>query len=447
MVSNNQCDGRCSLGRYGASTGLTADADCSECAIGTFTESIGSVNCKSCALGLYPNPDVAALAKCVACDAGKYGQGDGDALTEAAGCATCDAGTYQPSSGQALCALCARGKFVTGTPSAAAVVCADCPVGKFSSAGAGFCDECSSGTYNDEPKQYVCKNCAVNTYRVAVMGDLAIASTDCTDCPANTYSPPGSTVPASCDANAVPRMAVTSIATDCGASCALVSGGVLTLSGSLLESSMTITVGGSPCVPVSVASNAASATCPLPVGTGGDAQVLVSSHPLEEGIADQVTYDCPARTKSMANGKCVFEDEVRKEPLGFNNVCPDASTAGSIGCNNDIVQPNGTDDDYNETLIAFLIPVGGVAGFVAALVIMAVTILYFTKSPYLKHLRQFDRFGGLHGVNENAAVRFTKTPLGGFVSLLFGSAFLSLQSTRSRATSKTTKLCSKFPRR
>ena len=219
-------------------------------------------------------------------------------------------------------------------------------------------------------------------------------------------------------------MAVTSIATDCGASCALVSGGVLTLSGSLLESSMTITVGGSPCVPVAVASNGASATCPLPVGTGGDAQVLVNSHPLAAGIADQVTYDCPARTNSAVNGKCVFEAEVREEPLDFNNVCPDASTAGSFGCNNDIVQPNGTDDDYNETLLTFLLPVGGVAGFIAAFVIVAVTILYFTKSPYLKHLGHLDRFGGLHSVNENAAMRFTKTPLGGFVSLLFGSALL-----------------------
>ena len=209
-TSNDECEGRCSLGRFGNSAGLVANAECLECPNGKFTESEGAVKCKSCAIGLYPNPDASSLTKCVECDAGKHGQGGGAALTEAAGCATCDPGTYQPVTGQATCALCARGKSALGTIAIPALSCDDCVAGKISSVGAGVCDECPSGTYNDATIQYVCKNCAANTYRVAEAGTLAIASTDCVACTAGRTSPEGSQ---SEDACTVPPCATGTFAT------------------------------------------------------------------------------------------------------------------------------------------------------------------------------------------------------------------------------------------
>ena len=167
---------------------------CTDCGTGTYTDVAGSQVCKNCEVGRYDKGST-PRDSCSSCAAGKHGGSTDAAASENLGCVLCDPGTYQPSTGQATCALCARGKSALGTIAIPALSCDDCVAGKISSVGAGVCDECPSGTYNDATIQYVCKNCAANTYRVAVAGTLAIVSTDCMDCPANTYSPPGSTVP------------------------------------------------------------------------------------------------------------------------------------------------------------------------------------------------------------------------------------------------------------
>ena len=90
--------------------------------------------------------------------------------------------------------------------------------------------------------------------------------------------------------------------------------------------------------------------------------------------------------------------------------------------NSDIYVPIGTDADYVDTLIEYMVPVATVAVVLCLLFAISVGILLYFRSPFVYFLRKCDIFGGKHMIRDGGAMRITKTALGGFITFLFLSS-------------------------
>jgi hypothetical protein len=84
------------------------------------------------------------------------------------------------------CELCPKNTF---TISGATDIngCEDCPAGGHSQPGAGYCDQCLTGKYFDEPNNK-CELCPKNTFTISGATDID----SCTPCASGGHSKPGS---------------------------------------------------------------------------------------------------------------------------------------------------------------------------------------------------------------------------------------------------------------
>jgi hypothetical protein len=84
------------------------------------------------------------------------------------------------------CELCPKNTF---TISGASDIngCETCPAGGHSQPGSGYCEQCLTGKYYDEPNNK-CKLCPKNTFTISGATDID----GCEDCPAGGHSHPGS---------------------------------------------------------------------------------------------------------------------------------------------------------------------------------------------------------------------------------------------------------------
>jgi hypothetical protein len=179
----------------------------------------GADECSECAAGKRSGEAAAGCSTCNVCGTGKYKIADctpdsetycGDCpkntftISGAAdinGCEDCPAGGHsQPGAG--YCDQCLTGKYYdetnnkcelcpknTFTISGAADIngCEDCPAGGHSQPGSGYCDQCLTGKYYNEPTN-VCKLCPKNTFTISGATDI----NGCEECPPGGHSQPGS---------------------------------------------------------------------------------------------------------------------------------------------------------------------------------------------------------------------------------------------------------------
>ncbi|GMI13746.1 hypothetical protein TrLO_g2474, partial [Triparma laevis f. longispina] len=121
---------------------------------------------------------IGAADECTVCaDGGHSNPGD-------ISCEKCSTGKYynEPTNN---CQLCPKNTFsISGATDING--CEDCPIGGHSQPGAGYCDQCLTGKYYDEPINS-CQLCPKNTFSVSGATDI----NGCEDCPAGGHSQPG----------------------------------------------------------------------------------------------------------------------------------------------------------------------------------------------------------------------------------------------------------------
>ena len=143
-VSDNQCLGFCSRGRYGSHTGATADSDCTKCPDGKNTEALGAIKCETpiatCDAGAY-----SINGNCSDCPSGSFGQ---SASGKSTTCTECGFGQYASEKKLTECKPCPR-NMVTGVVKNASV-----------------CVPCKGGAIRDVAR-IVCTQCAVSEYALA----------------------------------------------------------------------------------------------------------------------------------------------------------------------------------------------------------------------------------------------------------------------------------------
>jgi len=132
---------------------------------------------------------------CIRCSAGKYASfgtttdtdtGDQVQSTGGGTCAVCPAGTYSLQSA-AVCTDCAVGKYGAKNTTTS---CTDCEAGRYgNSSGSTSCFDCTEGSISTENKTH-CQFCS--------SGFMEVNRTTCSECPANTFSFPGSTACTAC---------------------------------------------------------------------------------------------------------------------------------------------------------------------------------------------------------------------------------------------------------
>ena len=138
----------CDLGRYGSSSSPGVCAECIDKK--EYQDTKGKTECLSCKLG---DKWTSLKAECTKCDLGTYGSSPGV-------CTTCiDKKEYQDTKGESRCLNCTLGEEWTSLISK----CSQCDFGKYGST-PGTCQPCLPGTYQNEPEQITCKDCAIDTY-------------------------------------------------------------------------------------------------------------------------------------------------------------------------------------------------------------------------------------------------------------------------------------------
>jgi hypothetical protein len=132
-----------------------------------------SICCKECA----------GAPGCTICNSGGPPPCAAGSTGPAGSCTLCVAGKYKDTTGSAACDDCGAGKFSAATGQSSSATCQNCVAGKFSAA----TGQSSSAT---------CQNCLAGSYAV-MTGSFA-----CTQCPASSTSPAGSSAVTQCTCNA-----------------------------------------------------------------------------------------------------------------------------------------------------------------------------------------------------------------------------------------------------
>ena len=198
--SDTRTDCRCIPGYTGQN-----GAPCSACGLGSFKSSTGNATCDACAQASYigmtaatvcldcpanydtVNPGSTSLDQCV-CDFGYFKEG--------AGCRECLQGQYKDFIGDSTCQQCAT--FSNSKP--ASVVVEDCVCNEgYSGPDGGVCASCEAGTFKPTNGSHPCSLCGMGKYSSAT---AALEESQCTLCPTNTTSVPGSTSLSNCSCNA-----------------------------------------------------------------------------------------------------------------------------------------------------------------------------------------------------------------------------------------------------
>jgi hypothetical protein len=174
----------CPAGKKGIAAG--GISVCSDCVPGLFAPS-GNTECSDCVPGKYSGP---AAGSCTACAPGKAGT-ISRAENETSGCSIfCNAGFY---SGYAAtnCRACVPGSF--SGYAHPQISCTSCPPGKAGTSDraqnetSGCEIHCTPGYYS--PGWYYKYPTACSQCTDGYSGHTA---STCTDCPDNSFSPPGS---------------------------------------------------------------------------------------------------------------------------------------------------------------------------------------------------------------------------------------------------------------
>ncbi|XP_077985306.1 uncharacterized protein LOC144439946 [Glandiceps talaboti] len=198
----------CPAGRYGNTTGLKAEAECTLCDPGYYCPTIGLTQphdecvaghyCELGATSSNPTAEVYGYlcpfgTYCpegtptpVDCDRGYYQPLKGQ--DQSNDCIPCDGGSYCLTSGQAnITGLCDEGFYCSGAaydPSPTDGSTGDvCPIGHYCPIGTEIPIPCSNGTYMNVTNAAECLECPEGYY--CIRGDYPIA------CEAGYYCPPG----------------------------------------------------------------------------------------------------------------------------------------------------------------------------------------------------------------------------------------------------------------
>ena len=164
---------RCPAGKFGASTGLKDDSECSPCRGGHFCLEGATPDLSgNCSAGMYC-PGAAensthgfqcprgyfcpeASAQPTACPPGTYGAAE--SLQAVDDCTPCDSGAYCGEGGLTnVSGPCAPGYFCNG--SATHPYQFPAPAGTFTAAGAAGPTDCANGTFNSFMGQSECLEC------------------------------------------------------------------------------------------------------------------------------------------------------------------------------------------------------------------------------------------------------------------------------------------------
>ena len=190
-ASDEQTDCICNAGYTTGSTG-----SCVQCAGGKYKVQTGNGACVHCIAGKYSTIVGATndYLHCWMCDPGTSTRG----LTTRSHhtqCEDCIPGKYATGWGNARCTTCSAGKYASGTRATTCVV--PCPAGSIGPNEEGLCVQCAAGTYTDGLTiSAECSQCVAGKY------SSENAATVCTECPANTRSPEGSSQELDCVCNA-----------------------------------------------------------------------------------------------------------------------------------------------------------------------------------------------------------------------------------------------------
>ena len=191
--------------------GYTPDAngkECVACEAGTFKATKGKTDCHKCEAGTYSTIEAATSPEtCIKCPAhstsaeGSSGVDDckcHPGFTGANGgtCEECRAGTYKSVSGSGECVRCKDGTYSTIRGASSKDTCTPCSAVSSSKWGAGSSTcQCNKGYTG--PDLGPCEPCSAGTYK-SILGSESCVNV----CPANSHSPPGSTVITDCKCNA-----------------------------------------------------------------------------------------------------------------------------------------------------------------------------------------------------------------------------------------------------
>eukprot|EP00931_Biecheleriopsis_adriatica_P032634 TRINITY_DN19023_c1_g1_i17.p1 TRINITY_DN19023_c1_g1~~TRINITY_DN19023_c1_g1_i17.p1 ORF type:complete len:4010 (-),score=873.77 TRINITY_DN19023_c1_g1_i17:154-12183(-) len=146
----------CSAGKFGEMLGgISEAAACQDCPKGRITSMRGLSECSDCTAGRYSG--AAGLSTCVECKKGQFQESDGSSA-----CMDCEAGTFSASMGSSLKSDCAA-----------------CDAGRFSGAGAGTCELCQIGKFQDSTASSECRDCEAGRYAALPGSSLSSACLPC----------------------------------------------------------------------------------------------------------------------------------------------------------------------------------------------------------------------------------------------------------------------------
>ena len=118
-VTDSQCSGFCTVGRYSDATGKTGEIQCKDCEVGKFADSVGFPLCKDCPAG------------------------KAQSATKKTACALCSRGKYEDEGGASRCKLCHQGSF-SQRDGMIRSVCIDCMGGRWTNVtGAEMFEDCT----------------------------------------------------------------------------------------------------------------------------------------------------------------------------------------------------------------------------------------------------------------------------------------------------------------
>jgi hypothetical protein len=162
--------------------------NCTACEQGKYKSIIGSLPCTSCLSGTFSTG--IGMSTCSPCIPGSYQN-----VTGKTSCSLCMRGFFQSSSGLLQCSSCANGRYQSAS---GASFCTTCPMGSTSAVGSDnflncTCDFGYSGIVSRVA--VICYICVAGKYK-DVLG-----TSNCVDCPKDSFSPAGTKSIANCSCN------------------------------------------------------------------------------------------------------------------------------------------------------------------------------------------------------------------------------------------------------
>jgi hypothetical protein len=198
----------CPAGKYKIGAG---DAACSDCETGKYLETEGATqesSCVSCPASSSSAAASTGIANCL-CNAGHTGPNGGT-------CVTCAAGKYKIGAGDAACSDCGAGKYLETEGATQEITCVSCPASSSSAAASTAIANCLCNAGHTGPNGGTCVACAAGKYKISA-GDAACSDCisgkyldtegatqeiTCVSCPASSSSAAASTILANCLCNA-----------------------------------------------------------------------------------------------------------------------------------------------------------------------------------------------------------------------------------------------------